>query len=33
MTWQIELSELAEIFLDKLYKAENKAYEQITLSA
>ena len=29
MTWQIELSELAEIFIDKLYKADKKGVSQI----
>lgn len=29
MTWQIELSEEAENFLDKLYKADKKGVSQI----
>lgn len=29
MTWQIELSEVAEVFLDKLYKADKQGVSQI----
>lgn len=29
MTWQIELSDVAENFLDKLYKADKKCVAQI----
>ena len=29
MTWQIELSEETENFLDKLYKADKKSVSQI----